>query len=762
MSEEAPTAREIDTPPYALPSWFLSGNVKPLADLERQQTRFHIAGSPSGDHSQQEGQPVLGSELQHNATARTNNGSSESYSMPYKYYLEARDQVLCGLLRDSSGGLVSETASTLLSAEFLEVGYVQALVETLARDVRADLISIDVQDLEDLGCHFERQDSERKPQAEAPDQEEAAPKPEEKESDKKPDSGRPSEPDLFKSLTGMDMNRLMRCQCSTCTSSENKFKKATTYFAAVNPNHHYKNAEDYARNKAALATLLDYDMDALRSNRENPNSPTKARTEPLIIFVRDLKKISHIHKGFRILSRLRDAITERRKCGALVIGIFSWIGPDFAMSFIKKTGAAEIFRLHETSHDAKMSKERRGLKNRETNIRLLKQGLKRKFSDFVDDDVVGLEADWGWKKSRHIDSFLCRDEISTTDLGRMVSLIGARAHGKPKIGPQDIMDVLDSKESRRIRESAGGSGAASDPRIKDLDGLEKELSQYMVTPGNTTVTHDDVVMDPETKATILQLLEMSSQHERGSISGLLSNEFKMTGILFYGPPGTGKTQLCRAMANDAGQTFIALTGAALSNCLVGQTEKLIQAAFSLARKLYPSILFFDEVDSLFYRRESGNKSWERSALNQYLHEMDGLASQTDNAPLVIVATNRPDDLDAAFLRRLPHKVYFGLPSRRQRREILAGLLDHDGMEEINLSAIAKRTKGFSGSDLKNLCGQAILALRTEKRMRGNAHLSSEKAELTTTHFEVALSRVAASTPPEILEGLLEFRDKFGR
>lgn len=278
--------------------------------------------------------------------------------------------------------------------------------------------------------------------------------------------------------------------------------------------------------------------------------------------------------------------------------------------------------------------------------------------------------------------------------------------------------------------------------------------------GQSSITYDDVIMDPATKTTVRQLIAISKLKLVASSSFILE-QLKITGVLFYGPPGTGKTHLCRAIANDSGHTLIAISAAEIQSKWVGETEKLIQAMFGLARKLYPCIIFLDEADSLFYRRASDDKSWQRSAINQYLHEMDGLASNNSDtkAPLVIVATNQPQDLDEAFLRRLPHRVYFKLPSCKERKQILELFLHKDDVDaDVSVSKLAKRTKAFSGSDLKNLCGQAVLAWATEE-VQKEEELTQKQVKLAMRHFELALERTGPSASPELLEGLMNFSQR---
>lgn len=227
------------------------------------------------------------------------------------------------------------------------------------------------------------------------------------------------------------------------------------------------------------------------------------------------------------------------------------------------------------------------------------------------------------------------------------------------------------------------------------------------------LTWDDIILDEDTKDIIKNLVP-SSKLEVEASSDFLLSQLRIRGCLLYGPPGTGKTHLCRAIASSSGSRMLAVDYATAQSSLVGEAEKNIHAAFSLATKLHPCVLFIDEADALFYRRGSNDRSWERAALNQFLVEMEGLA-QNPNAPLVVVATNRPWDLDEAFLRRLPQKFYIGLPDRDSRAAILRLFLkDSDLDPAVDVGGIADATKGFSGSDLKSLCAEAALVWKVEQ------------------------------------------------
>lgn len=228
-----------------------------------------------------------------------------------------------------------------------------------------------------------------------------------------------------------------------------------------------------------------------------------------------------------------------------------------------------------------------------------------------------------------------------------------------------------------------------------------------------SLTWDDIILDEDTKD-IIKTLVPSSKLEVEASSDFLLSQLRIRGCLLYGPPGTGKTHLCRAIAASSGSRMLAIDYATAQSALVGEAEKNIHAAFSLATKMHPCVLFIDEADALFYRRASSDRSWERAALTQFLVEMEGLA-QNPNAPLVVAATNRPWDLDEAFLRRLPQKFYIGLPDRDSRAAILRLFLkDSDLDPAVDVGGIADATKGFSGSDLKSLCAEAALVWKIEQ------------------------------------------------
>jgi SpoVK/Ycf46/Vps4 family AAA+-type ATPase len=203
-----------------------------------------------------------------------------------------------------------------------------------------------------------------------------------------------------------------------------------------------------------------------------------------------------------------------------------------------------------------------------------------------------------------------------------------------------------------------------------------------------------------------------------------------TGVLLYGPPGTGKTLLAKAIAKECGASFINVNLATIMSKYVGDSEKMVQAVFSLAHKLSPCIVFVDEMDGFLSRRTEGSNdpAVTDKVKTLFMSLWDGIATASTQTGvnsesgepekawvLVIGATNRPHALDTAILRRMPRQIQVGLPSAVGREKILRVLLKGEAIappgkaaHQLDLSAVAVATHQYSGSDLKELCRAAAL------------------------------------------------------
>uniref|UniRef100_A0A7N2LPM2 Cell division cycle protein 48-like protein n=1 Tax=Quercus lobata TaxID=97700 RepID=A0A7N2LPM2_QUELO len=225
------------------------------------------------------------------------------------------------------------------------------------------------------------------------------------------------------------------------------------------------------------------------------------------------------------------------------------------------------------------------------------------------------------------------------------------------------------------------------------------------------------------------------------------------GVLFYGPPGCGKTLLAKAIANECQANFISIKGPELLTMWFGESEANVRDVFDKARQSAPCVLFFDELDSIAIQRGNGIGDAGGAAdrvLNQLLTEMDGLSSK--KTIFVIGATNRPDIIDPALLRpgRLDQLIYIPLPDESSRLQIFKACLRKSPVsKDVDLTALAKLTGGFSGADITEICQRACkYAIREdiqkdierEKREIDAVEEESENevAEIKAAHFEESL------------------------
>uniref|UniRef100_A0AAY5K3H2 Outer mitochondrial transmembrane helix translocase n=2 Tax=Esox lucius TaxID=8010 RepID=A0AAY5K3H2_ESOLU len=240
-----------------------------------------------------------------------------------------------------------------------------------------------------------------------------------------------------------------------------------------------------------------------------------------------------------------------------------------------------------------------------------------------------------------------------------------------------------------------------------LSEYEMSIAAHLVDPLTMQITWSDIAgldeVITELKDTVILPIQKRHLFEG---SRLLQPP---KGVLLYGPPGCGKTLIAKATAKEAGFRFINLQPSTLTDKWYGESQKLAAAVFSLALKLQPSIIFIDEIDSFLRSRSSSDHEATAMMKAQFMSLWDGLDTDYNCQVIIMGATNRPQDLDSAILRRMPTRFHINQPNLRQREEILKLILENENVEtSVDFVEIAKETDGFSGSDLREMCRDAAL------------------------------------------------------
>ncbi|KAG5021532.1 hypothetical protein JHK82_017432 [Glycine max] len=255
------------------------------------------------------------------------------------------------------------------------------------------------------------------------------------------------------------------------------------------------------------------------------------------------------------------------------------------------------------------------------------------------------------------------------------------------------------------------------------------------------------------------------------------------GVLMFGPPGTGKTLLAKAVATECGTTFFNVSSATLASKWRGESERMVRCLFDLARAYAPSTIFIDEIDSLCNSRgASGEHESSRRVKSELLVQVDGVSNSATNEDgsrkivMVLAATNFPWDIDEALRRRLEKRIYIPLPNFESRKELIrinlktveASCAVNLVAPDVNIDEVARRTEGYSGDDLTNVCRDASLngmrrkiAGKTRDEIKNMSKDEISKDPVAMCDFEEALGKVQRSVSQADIERHEKWFTEFG-
>lgn len=534
-----------------------------------------------------------------------------------------------------------------------------------------------------------------------------------------------------------------------------------------------------------------------------------------IVLIRGMKELSATAQGGAILDKMFDLIIKKRKEDQQIM----FVGVTASADLTPETSRSGIQSLQSEGPDLPYRtivvapeaagpaggvfylEERRRI--REINIRHIQDMVYRLSADSdlrdVDHQEFAASLQFG-SGNASIESLLEEQYLTLDEVHRIAMLAVGKSQMEASheansttahtVRASDIVSaitLIDESDSAKIEWANGERQLQKTPtadpeapktspselKLRKLrrtcNRHEKPLLNGVVNPENIKTTFADVHAAPETIEALKTLTTLSLTRPDAFKYGVLAKD-KITGVLLYGPPGTGKTLLAKAVAKESGATVLEVSGSDVYDMYVGESEKNVRAIFSLARKLSPCVVFVDEADAIFASRGSGtNRNSHRELINQFLREWDGMA---DTTALIMVATNRPFDLDDAALRRLPRRLLVDLPAERDRESILGIHLAGESLApDVDLARLAAQTPLYSGSDLKNLAVAAALAAVLEEnaeraRAAADASVATDpppRRTLRASHFAKAMEEIGASVSEDMssLGAIRKFDERYG-
>ncbi|XP_004558607.2 outer mitochondrial transmembrane helix translocase [Maylandia zebra] len=323
-----------------------------------------------------------------------------------------------------------------------------------------------------------------------------------------------------------------------------------------------------------------------------------------------------------------------------------------------------------------------------------------------------------------------------------------------------VLDAMDptSKQKNQAKKRAEQLMKRIGVEGVRLTEYEMNIASHLVDPQTMKVSWRDIAGLDEVISELQDTVILPFQKRHLMANSKLFQPPK--GVLLFGPPGCGKTMIAKATARASGCRFINLQASTLTDMWYGESQKLTAAVFSLAVKIQPCIIFIDEIESFLRNRSSMDHEATAMMKAQFMSLWDGLDTSSTTQVMVMGATNRPQDLDPAILRRMPTTFHIGLPNTRQREDILRLILAGENLSNaINLKEIAEKTEGYSGSDLRELCRDAAMyRVRDYVRKEQMRQIAQQLQDCQEEERPVDEERLRPVTQLDLLFGLDKMKE----
>jgi AAA+ superfamily predicted ATPase len=821
---------DVKVAPFDLPLWFLERNVvlhnqSHEAGLkERVESLLQHADGPNGESD--ESQDLSGitksfGPFQAIDSTGGANGLTGAYISAAQYIEAAGTISGCLSLSSEAQNTPSYQSSKTNVALYFPVDgattFVTSIIETIAEDLKADLVKLDAQDISQLGedyllpnapfssrtirsLSYDALARSYGPESRERDEDEDDMENEEEEMSDNNNFGTPiAIPIDLRNINFSNVKTFSR-QWLKALSTQDQDSSSQGLSGSPRMRKFAEKVASAAETKKGQETSSEKSA-IHQGNTEVQDSslPTERRT---IICISDFMQITNTILGSRIVAALSDVVQRRRKQGENIMIIGSSAATDLAIgsmeaaqSRLNNESSGSLFHtmlltpMEQESGSTETPDKFWSLVSRQWALSVNTRHLER----------MTMRLDPSSSKSNALSSSLKINSTSVESAGLDQRILGydeihqlalliigldKNENGLTKAlewygkslaerrswNPRSIQASKPTSLENLASYASGASlGTHLPQQIKaEYDRYERKLLGGIITPQNIHTTFDQVHAPEETINAVRMLTSLSLQRPDAFRYGVLKLE-SIPGLLLYGPPGTGKTLMAKAVAKESGATVLSISGSEVNDMYVGESEKNVRAIFSLARKLSPCVVFIDEADSLLATRGERTRRSHRDTINQFLREWDGM---NDMSVFLMVATNRPFDLDDAVLRRLPRRLLVDLPTERDREAILRiHLRDEELDTSVSFTELASLTPFYSGSDLKNVAVAAALAcvrnenaLAAAAREKGQSDYQHREVRLLRRdHFETALNEISASISEDMtsLTAIRKFDEQFG-